>query len=237
MAKARSLTRRELLVGVAAAGVGAALAACVATPAPSLVEETPAAEKEAEPKPTEGATITFIGRSSRDEGNYRELAQRFEAEHPDIKVKIQWVPSQSDLDKSVLLQLAAGTAPDVLLTHSYTIEPMARRGALLALDEFITGDEEFDTDAYFPGALEGYKIAGKQWGIARIVTSWFLVYNQTLFEEKGVELPQPDSSWDDFLLAAKALTQGTGAEKTYGCGGFDSGYVPTLVLTWQRGGM
>ena len=181
-----------------------------ATPAPTVVvaplEEEPTASSDA-------VTITFMpGLGSFNLEPYRLLADRFRQEHPDIIVEVK------------MLDVTGGTAPDLPTLAETTdcfqwypsLQDPKNREALLAISAFLDADPSFTTDDYFPQALQQFTYQGELWGLPADVTPYVVEYNKDLFDAAGVAYPTIGWTWDDFLEAALALTEGEGEEKQYG---------------------
>lgn len=101
--------------------------------------------------------------------------------------------------------LAAGkNLPDVIQMDYRYIFEYARRGQLAALDEFIGSELKLgDFDA---NQLASGKVDGKVYGISMGANSMSHIYNQTVFEELGLELPDP-TKWttDDFIALGNSV--------------------------------
>jgi multiple sugar transport system substrate-binding protein len=100
-------------------------------------------------------------------------------------------------------QTAGSNAPDVIqMDYRYIVE-YADRGAIAPLDGFVGGAlnlADFDADQ-----LEGGKVNGKLYGISLGANSVALIVNKTMFEEAGVELPGPNTSYESLPALAEAF--------------------------------
>ncbi|MGP4112746.1 ABC transporter substrate-binding protein [Streptomyces sp. 4N509B] len=76
-------------------------------------------------------------------------------------------------------------------------------GSLMDLSEIVETDQEFE-NAFVPNLLEGAMIDGRYYGVPmRGVQPVILFYNQTLFDQVGVE---PPATFDDFLELVDLFT-------------------------------
>ena len=67
------------------------------------------------------------------------LVTRFQAENPDVRVRMQIIPWGTYYDK-LTLSLAYGGAPDVFIVHAARLPEYASFGTLRPLDDFYAAD-------------------------------------------------------------------------------------------------
>jgi len=132
---------------------------------------------------------------------YNQAVSRFEAQHPNIHVRI--LPISKDYYRKVLVMIAGRDAPD-LMWMGQSFGEFAGRGAFMDLSARIA--EEVDLDDYFDQPVGWYNIDGKQLGIPFAIDTDFVVYNKALLDEAGVEYPTDDWTGEDLIRKAKALT-------------------------------
>ncbi|WP_448070545.1 ABC transporter substrate-binding protein [Georgenia yuyongxinii] len=130
---------------------------------------------------------------------FEELADRFEAENPDIRITVDNVPSP---ETALRTRLVKGDVPDVLtLNANGTFGEMASAGIFtdFAGEPVLDGvSEEYvqiieDLGASAPGAVNGVPFAANASGA---------LYNVEMFAEQGVEVPQ---TWSELLEAAETF--------------------------------
>lgn len=151
----------------------------------------------------------------------QELVKEFQAEHPDIAVKINNVPgSQSPMQKLETM-FAAKNAPDVISIHGAYYVGFADAGVLADLDGFAENDSEFRLDDIHPRLVELCRYEGTLYSLPRYTSVYAIFYNKALFDAEGLPYPGVGSwTWDDYLKAAKGLTKdldGDGAPDQWGC--------------------
>jgi ABC-type glycerol-3-phosphate transport system substrate-binding protein len=165
----------------------------------------------------------------------KESIARFNKVYPEIEIK--WTSHGYSPD-SFSTRMAGGTAEDVIripATEGYLIE----RGYALDLTDFLTDwqyKDQLNKDVLAPFIRKGHiyalPIDGYMMG---------LLYNKKLFQEAGLTDPQgkakPPADWDEFVVAAKKLTN-----KKKGIAGFgimgkaaEAGWG-FLNWVWQAGG-
>lgn len=143
-------------------------------------------------------------------------------------------PAPADYYTKVQTMFAGNTAPDLLWLSQEYIAPYASKGALMDLTDRLAKDTRgaAKLDDYFPMVLESAKLNGKTYGLPWIAQPVIVYYNKALFAEKNVPLPTNDWTWDQFLDAAKKLT-----DKSKGIYGTAfNGWPPVHMFIWQAGG-
>ncbi|HZJ10574.1 MAG TPA: sugar ABC transporter substrate-binding protein [Trueperaceae bacterium] len=167
---------------------------------------------------------------------YEELISEFEAEHPDIGVVLNHIPSAGDYEQNLATLIAAGAAPDVFFINNISLPGFAAQDAFMPLGEFA--DEAFLED-FFPGHLDAFRYNGELMAIPRDISNLVLFYNKDLFEAASVAWPTAGWTWDYFMAAAQELTQdtdGDGAIDQFGFG-YSTFYLFWQPWIWSNGGM
>jgi multiple sugar transport system substrate-binding protein len=234
------LAARYRLVGVTLAMLF--LAACATVPAAGPAAPAQGdASAQAEGDLT--GEITFLlwqNSPGMDELISETLPRLFEEEHPGATVNVTIVPYDQYNQKLALL-VASGTPPDIFQSGPDFGRYVAE-GAVIPLDDYIELDpvlndpEKSRVDANDLMKVDRQHIYGAQ---NAALCGMQLYYNQDLFDQAGVDYPNADWTWDDFLAAAKALTIREGDEVVqWGTSwgylpGWDGGWAP---LVWSRGG-
>lgn len=122
------------------------------------------------------------------------VVAEFEAANPDIKIKVE--PVVEDLSRKAMAMYAAGVAPDVIRLGPKDYRPLASRGALLPLDDFIRRTPSVKLEEYYPNIVDFFTYEGKIYVLPREVGPTALVYyNERLFDEAGLAYPSPDWTW------------------------------------------
>jgi len=161
-----------------------------------------------------GETVTVsmaISGSEQEQKLRYETADLFMKEHPNIK--IEWVDIGNERYQKTLTLISGGNAPDILYINDWTL-PLATRGVLMPLDDFIQADKSFNLDEFYPSIIEAYKLDGKLYGLPQDLSPTVIYYNKDLFDQAGVPHPTDDWTQDEFVAAAKKLTNP--AKKQYG---------------------
>lgn len=144
-------------------------------------------------------TLTFFQFKGEAVAYFEDLAERFEAENPDIDVLVQNVP---DAETALRTRLVKNDVPDVLtLNGNGTFGELASAGVFadFADDPVLDGVKESYVDvvrelgAGSPGEVNGVPFAANASGV---------LYNVELFAEHGVEPPE---TFEELVTAARTF--------------------------------
>lgn len=197
-----------------------------ATTAPAASEATSAPAAGGEAATTapaaggEQVTLTwgFWG-SPEEAATHEKVAKAFMDSHPNIKIQTWNQPWDQYFTKLKTLWASgdASQIPDVLFlwpTPSY-----AATGVLEDLTPYIE-KSNYNTGDYWPNLLESATYNGHIYGFPRDISTEVLYYNKDIFDKAGVEYPNDNWTWDDFLAAAKKLSvvEGSGRVTRYALG-------------------
>ncbi|WP_020618313.1 ABC transporter substrate-binding protein [Paenibacillus daejeonensis] len=189
---------RGLLLSLMIAGTGV-LAACGGgnNAAETGSGNTPS-EQQVSNSGSNPVTISFIHWRGEDAAVLDGIIEDFEAEHPGIKVESQIFPSEQ-YQAIAQAKLLDGAVGDVFTSFPGTqFEAIARAGLFTDLS-----DEEFVAQ-FNPSLIEAGQKDGQQLALPYQLVYNIPIYNVTLFEEQGIEVP---SDWEGFLAAAEQLKQ------------------------------
>lgn len=135
----------------------------------------------------------------------KEMAERYQAKNPDVNITLNTV-GYNVIREQLPIQLEAGTGPDLaFVTNLGGLNPYY-------VDLTPHVDAGAWEDAY--GAVLPWYRAGKPDGIFGYHTEMTVTgpyVNLTMFEEAGVDIPAPGSTWEDWAEAAKAVMDANGS--------------------------
>ncbi|WP_420457600.1 sugar ABC transporter substrate-binding protein [Rubrivirga sp.] len=130
------------------------------------------------------------------------LIDRFEAEHPGIRVEVQQQPWTSVHEK-LLTAFAGRSTPDVSQFGNTWVAEMEALGALEDLTPYVRRSAGVDEGDYFPGVWDTNVIDGRLWGVPWYVDTRLLFYRTDLFAQAGYdEMP---ATWDGWVEAMRAV--------------------------------
>jgi multiple sugar transport system substrate-binding protein len=202
------ISRREALKVLGSGSIGLLLASCASsvstsTTQPTTIPVTPGASGKQQIR-----YWTFFGSGEAD--NPRATSQgmildAFRKANPDIDVVEEVIP-WNELHTQLIQAAAANHAPDVTRQLDQYVALLVSAGAILPLDQFISGSESAQKDDFvYPWedtVIDGKKYAFRQ--SVRVANLNF--YRPDLFKEAGYDTPP--LSIADFTEASKALTKG-----------------------------
>ena len=126
-------------------------------------------------------------------------SKAFEAKHPGVTVKRQYVPF-ANLDTKLLTQAAGQDLPNLLAVDNPFVSTMISTGQVVPISD-LSG---FSTKGYFPAVIKEGLSGGKYYSLPVAgANSIALIYNIAMF--KAAHLTPP-KTWADLVSDAKALT-------------------------------
>jgi multiple sugar transport system substrate-binding protein len=179
----------------------------------------------------ETTVLDFWNGFTGPDGKTMELmVRRFEAENPDVRVRLQIIPWGTYYDK-LTLSLAYGGAPELFVLHASRLPEYASFRVLRPLaDLYREGDAPLTADDFAPVPWRASFYDGRQWALPLDVHPFGLYYNTKLFREAGIVdargRAKPPTDWREFLAAARKLTRDTDGDGRPDQWGF--------VFTWQQ---
>ena len=130
----------------------------------------------------------------------------FEQSHPGVKVEyVSGIPA-GDYSEWLAGQILMGSEPDLYFVLPEDFDLLVSSGALAQLDERISGDPEFDTEAYYEPCLRSGQSEGKQYALPHESVPTIMFVNKTLLETNGIPMPDNDWTWEDFYNICKQVT-------------------------------
>ena len=174
-------------------------------PSASIVVPSPEPEDE-------GLTITFCSdNNKRIRNNYLHIVEEFHEQHPEINVNLTTEVWDFQQRTEVC---------DCFVAHSgFGINRLSYYQHILNLQPFLDVESDLNLNDFYSPFLEVFRREGDLWGLPLEGDLQVLLYNKDIFDEAGVEYPQPGWTLEDFLEKAVALTSEEGGKKVYG-------YVP-----------
>ena len=139
----------------------------------------------------------------------QSIIAAYEATHPNVKINNTVIATDGGAYKTQLSVLAQQKAlPDVFMLSSGDIEEWASNGLVRNLDDLVASDPEI-YEKFYESMFTSLKDVAKTDylpGFPFAYVSCDLFYNKDMFDAAGLEYPNENWTWDDFLKAAKALT-------------------------------
>ncbi|WP_045518506.1 ABC transporter substrate-binding protein [Neobacillus niacini] len=155
-----------------------------------------------------------------DEEVFKRGYENFKKDHPNVEITFETFPQQQYYEK-IRMQLSGGEGYDLFTGQ---MDNMIDTGLLTPLDKYIK-ESKMDVAGY--GTMyDTYKSDDKVLSLPYRKSNWMLYYNKSLFDEKGIDYPSDDMTWDEFRELAKKMTSGSGESKVYGA------YLQQWPQTW-----
>src|SRR6266542_2649057 len=227
----RSATRRRLLGGVTAAMGALALASCGGAGQGSAQSDT----KSAAP-----VKLSFAAHGDQSwQEFWNKVVGRFNQSHGP-KITAEFFSSEPDGFKKYVVLMASGGMWDVFRNEEKRMPEFANNKTLLDVTSLASKDKENKKDDFPESIWNEFFWDGKQYGFGHDLSPAVIFYNRALFKAKGIALPPTkwgDPAWTPaaFLEAAKKLTTGDGANKTWGFTG-NTWWVYQHPWVWANGG-
>ena len=169
---------------------------------------------------------------------YQKLVDSFGQKYPDVQVELIQIPGQSDYRKRLSADIVAGNPADVVLINYRRFASFANAGALEPLGPYLEKSKLIKEADFYPEAIQPYKWNGQLACIPQNISSLVVYYNKDLFDQAGVPYPAEDWTWQDFLSAARTLTQdgdNDGNTDQFGAG-ISAELIRLAPFIWQAGG-
>ena len=126
-------------------------------------------------------------------------SKKFEAAHPGVTVKRQYVPF-ANLNTKLLTQAAGHNLPNLLAVDNPFVSTMISTGQVVALSDL----KGFSKKGYYPAIINEGLSNGKYYSLPVAgANSIALMYNIAMLKEANV---QPPKTWAQLRSVAKALT-------------------------------
>ncbi|RKP47860.1 extracellular solute-binding protein [Cohnella endophytica] len=160
-------------------------------------------------------------------GFMSQLGSTYMLNHPKAKFEVA-EPSEEYAEKQDLASYkkwVSESNADILQVPLAFVDDLAADGVLFPLDDLIRR-KKLDIKELYPSAVDLVKEAGngQMYGILDDIDMNMLIYNRSLFQSKGVPLPEKGATWDDIVrLAARFEGARDQGKPVYG---FSYGYTP-----------
>lgn len=160
---------------------------------------------------SKAVTITYAIWDSNQEKGLRTMADEFEKENSNIKIKIQ-VTGWADYWTALEAGATGGSLPDTFWMHSNEIYKYASNDQLLNLNDRIKASKKIEMDKFPSGLKSIYNYKSNQYAIPKDYDTIGLWYNKTMFDKAGIAYPNDKWTWTDLYKAAKKLTKTDGSQ-------------------------
>jgi multiple sugar transport system substrate-binding protein len=164
-----------------------------------------------------------------------DLYEGFEETHPSYDLQVERSPDPQQYRHKMLLSYIAGSTPDVMALDASSAADFIENDLIVDLTPYFEADPEFDIDDYYENVVEIAARDGEVYAVPVGFTPLVMYYNKRLFDEAGVEYPQPGWTYDDFLEKAQAITRREGDDQVWGYQ-FANWMPGWIMWLWNNGG-
>ena len=155
--------------------------------------------------PDDDAVVLEFWAMGAEGEHVRPLLDRFEAEHPGVRVEVQQLPWTSAHEK-LLTAFAGRATPDVAQLGTTWVPELQALGALVDLTPRVRQSAEVDQADYFAGAWDTNVLDGRVWGVPWYVDTRLLFYRTDLFRAAGLDaMPTTWAGWEDAMRRVQAV--------------------------------
>lgn len=157
---------------------------------------------------------------------FESIAEGFREVEPDIEVEIIRAGSYTETFEKLLVNIAAGTAPNISMLEQARTQALAAEGAVVPLTQYIEGPYGFDVNDLYPGLLDFVTFDGEIYALPYNVSTLVNYINMTMVEEVGLQ-PVPPLTWDayyDYSIRLARDTDGDGVNDILGMDLYSMGW-------------
>lgn len=164
-------------------------------------------ESSEEGKKNEGKTIELSMFHRYSDGAskefFDEVAASFEEEHPNIKINVSSADN-ANYKQEINVKLASNQAPDIFYAWSGVYaENFVNGGRALDMTSYIEEDKEW-SDGIIANQFGPFTYDGKTYGIPLAMDGKAFYYNEEIFEEQGLDVPE---TWEEFKDVLEKLSE------------------------------
>jgi len=170
---------------------------------------------------------------------FKDVGALLPKEEPRIEVEsLPFTPDE--YMAKIGTQLAAGTAPDVMIMTDKEHPAQAVQGAFLDLGPLLKRTRIIPKKEFFVSEWNKYVVDGVLRGLPVISTQGVIWYRTDVFRDRSVATPPADWNdlkwtWQAFLETMQKVSTGEGADRVYGYDGQQNWWY-AQPWVWSNGG-
>lgn len=151
--------------------------------------------------------MMWWGSQNRHERTLKTI-ELYEKENPNVKIEPEF-SGWSGYWEKIAAQTAANSLPDIFQQDYKYLSQYGSKGLLEDLYNYTDSKVLDLTDVPKSNYLGG-EVDSKLFGLCIGINALSIAYNERVFADAGVDVPQPDWTYTDFFNAAKAINEKTG---------------------------
>jgi len=150
-----------------------------------------------------------------------DIVAKFEANNPDIKVRVEVAPFAT-VDANLIQGAAAGNTPDVVKIYNVALSLHVAAGSIQPLDPYLGKMDK--TDWLLPWDTTVFD--GKKYALPYEYRFFALQYRKDILDKAGVQVP---TTWDEVCTAAGKIN----SPQVMGYGfGLSQAQAASILLEW-----
>ena len=148
------------------------------------------------------------------------LAEKFNAENPDIRIEVDGTASGWDgVSTKLITMLAGGEQVDIATVSTSYYPQFVELGQLLDITDHAK--ETYSEEEYYWSVFDGLMVDGRLYGVPISVYTLVNYFNKDMYDEAGLAYPSlewGENAWtfEDWQDVAVKLTKGEGLDRQYG---------------------
>jgi multiple sugar transport system substrate-binding protein len=166
----------------------------------------------------------------------QDIVNRFQDEHPNVTIDLQYVNSDNALQKATVA-LQGDQQPDISYQYGTNMPQLATAPKLVDLTDKVN-EPDFNWNDFFEGERAVATVNDHVYGVPALVDNLAVVYNKDMFQQAGIPAPTSDWTWDDLTSAAAALTDTSNQQfgLAFPADGSETTVWEYEAMLWEAGG-
>ena len=141
------------------------------------------------------------------------VADLFHAKNPDVSVVGESISGDGYWAK-LATGMASQNIADVFQLEPSTISDYSKRGACMALDQFVPST--LNVDSFGKDVLKLTTVDNKLYGVGLGLNSFAMFYDEDMFKKTGLTPPGPTTTWAEYADLAVEMTKAAGKRGYWG---------------------
>ncbi|WP_144636925.1 ABC transporter substrate-binding protein [Bordetella genomosp. 13] len=136
------------------------------------------------------------------------MAEQFNRENPDIRVKPVYAGSYQDSVAKALTAQKGGTPPQLAVLLSTDMFTLIDEDAIVPIDSVARSEEDKKwLGGFYDAFMQNSRTGGHVWGVPFQRSTIVMYYNKELFKEAGLDPERAPATWQELVEYAGKLTK------------------------------